>query len=337
MFSQPLLGPEQVIPTHPSFESPGATGPLPGAELALHPGSNNGNAAAYSPFCMRLNRNDGGPSSAQPAAGNGRQPAGVSPMVGSRCGGKGIGAAFRRIGSVRGGSKTLIAIVAALLLALGIAACGGSDSSTGSTATPAGAQDQTGKSGGRGSSGETSNSRDGESNAAGSEGESSAASSGGSEDFVPKQHHDSGGGSEQFKVKGGDNSVQEFGAEADTSERDEAAAALHNFLDARAAGDWAAACSYMSKSATESLEKFSSQIKQANATGCAGVFEKLTNPAARGEMRAEAAKADVGSLRIEDEHAFLIYRGVGGTVLAMPMANEGGSWKVASLAGTPLN
>jgi len=33
----------------------------------------------------------------------------------------------------------------------------------------------------------------------------------------------------------------------------------------------------------------------------------------------------------------IIYTGIGGTVLAMPMANEDGDWKVASLSGVPLS
>jgi len=54
-------------------------------------------------------------------------------------------------------------------------------------------------------------------------------------------------------------------------------------------------------------------------------------------MKEEAQKADLGSLRIEGDRAFVIYSGPGKTILAMPMANEEGAWKVASLAGTPLN
>jgi hypothetical protein len=57
-----------------------------------------------------------------------------------------------------------------------------------------------------------------------------------------------------------------------------------------------------------------------------------------GELRTEAAKANVGSLRIEGGRAFVIYRGSDGkTILAMPMVKEDGGWKVASVAGTPLN
>ncbi len=202
---------------------------------------------------------------------------------------------------MRRGSKTLIAAVAVLALVVGLMACGGSDSS--STAT----QEQT------------------------------SSSSGSSEDFTPKHHDDSGGGSKQFLVKGGDNSVQEFGAEADASEFEQAAADLHGFLDARAAGDGGAACSYLSGEVAESLESLVAKAKHLKDASCAKVLGELTNPAATGELRTEAAKADVGSLRIEGDRAFLIYRGAGGAVLAMPMVKEGGAWKVSSLTGTRLN
>jgi hypothetical protein len=235
---------------------------------------------------------------------------------------------------VRGGSKTLAAALAVLLLAVGLAACGGgSDSNStaagGSTSAQAG-----GRSSGEGTTG----SGDGNSGS----GEEAGSGSGGSEStgaksFKPKQHHDSGGGSAQYRVKGGDNSVQEFGAEARGSDFEKAAAALHDFLDARAQADWAAACSYMSKSVVESLQRLAAGAKQSQGASCASILEKLTNPAAKQAMREEAAQANVGSLRIEGERAFLIYTGTGKTVIAMPMADEGGAWKVASLAGTPLS
>lgn len=217
---------------------------------------------------------------------------------------------------MRWGTKTLIAAAAALLLAVGLAACGsGGDSS--STATEATAQEHSGS-----QSGATAQ---------------SGSSGGSSGNFAPEHHSDSGGGSQQFKVKGGDNSVQEFGSEADTSERDAAAVVLHNFLDARAAGDWPAACSYMTRSTIKSFEELGAQSKRIEDTSCPGVLEKLTSLAVKKAMRDEADQADVGSLRIEGDRGFIIYRGPDNTVLAMPMANEDGVWKVTSLAGTPLS
>lgn len=232
-----------------------------------------------------------------------------------------------RIGVVRGVRKLPIVAVAGALLAAGVSACGG-----GSNSTEATSQGQaTGKS--------SANVKKGKNE--GSSGKSGSSGGGGSgksaSEFVPRHHHDSGGGSKQFQVKGGDNSVQEFGKEAVNSELDEAAAALHNFLDARAQGNWAAACQYMSKAVTESFAKLGAGSKQIKNTSCPAVLAKLINPAAKQLMKEEAAKANVGSLRVEGGRSFIIYTGTQKTILAMPMAHEGGAWKVASLAGTPLN
>lgn len=232
---------------------------------------------------------------------------------------------------MRGGTKTLIAACVALLLAVGMIACGGGGSSD-STSTKADSQGQTENA----SSGDTTQADDGGRSDAGSK-EKASADSPDASDFVPKQHNDSGGGSGSLKVKGADNSVQEFGDEADTSELDAAAAALHNFLDARAARNWAAACEYLSNGVVESFESLASQAKGVGDTSCAALLEKLTNPAATASIKAEAEKADVRSLRIEGENAFLIYIGLDGAVLAISMVNEDGEWKVNSLAGTPLN
>jgi hypothetical protein len=235
---------------------------------------------------------------------------------------------------VRGGTKTLLVALAALLIAVGMAACGGGDDSS-STATEAGQgqaeatsnQETPTQSGTKGDEGKS-----------GSGGEGQAAGSGPSaSDFTPKHHSDSGGGSTQYKTKGGDNSIQEYGEEADSSEFDAAAIALHNFLDARAEGNWEATCSYLSKTITESLEKLAAQAKQLEDKSCATVLEGLINPAAKAALKAEAEQANVRSLRTEGDRAFVLYTGTDDTVLAMAMANEDGNWKVSSLAGTPLN
>jgi hypothetical protein len=208
--------------------------------------------------------------------------------------------------TVKGGSKTALAALAAMLVATSFAACGSDSSSTGSEASSVAAKaDSNGKEG--------------------------------SEHFVPKPHHDSGGGSAQYRVKGGDNSIQEFGAEAGGVEFEEAAAALHGFLDARAAGDSAAACSYMSKGVVEQFKQLASQSKKSGSSSCPSILEALTDPAAKQAMQAEADEADIGSLRTEGDRAFLIYTGFEKTIFAMPMAREDGSWKVASVAGTPLS
>jgi len=236
---------------------------------------------------------------------------------------------------VRRGSKTLIAALAALPLAAGLVACGGgggdSSSSTGGEAASTQAEAKPHE-----SSQEKKKSSGGE-QSSGGEGKSSKESSGPSaSEFAPRQHSDSGGGSAKLRTKGGDNSVQEFGAE-NSSDFAVAATALHNFLDARAQGNWAAACEFMSQGIVESFKRLASQAKQLKGATCASILQALTNPAAKQAMKAEAEKANARSLRTEGDRAFLIYTGLEGTVFAMPMAEEDGAWKVVSLAGTPLN
>ncbi len=222
----------------------------------------------------------------------------------------------------------MFAALATLLVAMGLTACGGGGDGSSSTTTEAGAQKQAeGKPGNAAKSG-------GESKSSFGGGQSNAGNAG---DFVPKHHSDSGGGSGQFKVKGGDNSVQEYGEEADPSDFDAAAAVVHDFLDARAEGNWAAACTYLSKGTIESLEVLAARANPDKAKSCAAILAALISPRAKSSLKVEAEKADVGSLRVEGERAFVIYTGIEGTTIAMPMANEDGEWKVTSLSGAPLD
>jgi hypothetical protein len=224
-----------------------------------------------------------------------------------------------------GGKLPTVAI--AVLLALFLVACGGDDDDSSGGETTA-AQGQGGDAAGGQSQGDSKGSG-GSGDSGGGSGDS-ASSNGG------QQHQDSGGGSAQFKTKGGDNSVQEFGSEADTAEFDQAAEAVHGFFDARVRGDWEAACSYLAADVAESLQQLSGKSKELADGGCPETLEAISEGVPQSAFK-EAAKADIGSLRVEGDQAFVIYVGANQMVLAMPMKDEDGTWTVASLAGTPLN
>ncbi|MGB7587372.1 MAG: hypothetical protein WBM00_01545 [Solirubrobacterales bacterium] len=269
----------------------------------------------------------------------------------------------------------MIAALTALLIAVGLAACGGSgdtdSTATRGASTEQGAFGESGKNkaSNRGSSNESTSKshveeeRSGSSGSKGSEnqktsspgsqsekstpssseGKSGEARSGGqakerrqAKEFVPKHHHDSDGGSGQFIVKGGDNSVQEYGEEASPSEFEAAATALHNFLDARAESNWAAVCAYISKGTITSIEHLARGAKPGTDTSCAAILAGVISQAAKPELKAEAENADVRSLRVEGENAFVIYTNKS-VIVAMPILKEDGGWKVSSLGGTPLN
>ena len=50
-------------------------------------------------------------------------------------------------------------------------------------------------------------------------------------------------------------------------------------------------------------------------------------------LEEEAKEANAGSLRVEGDHAYLIYQGLEDKRELLQMEKEGGHWKVASLEG----
>lgn len=227
----------------------------------------------------------------------------------------------------RGGTRSIAVLTATALVALLLAACGSSDSGSSdssSTATQTSAQDN-------GSGGGT----EGENDAGESQPEQEESPSSLSAEEVETPLKVSGGGSEQFRTKGGDNSIQEFGEESDESELEEAAETVHSFFVARASGDWATACSYLSRAMQGQLEQLAESSTSLKDKGCAPFLAAFTSHLSAQEWR-EVTTVDAGSLRSDEEQSFLIYYGSGKTVYAMPLVQEDGDFKVGALAGNAL-
>jgi hypothetical protein len=246
----------------------------------------------------------------------------------------------------REGTRPLAALIAAVLSVGLLAACGSSDSSSSSSAsTPSGSStttDTTAQSDRRGGSAEQGEQQNGSVGQGHGDGHSppqqeSDNSSSGSKSVkeVETPLKVSGGGSGQFRTKGGDNSIQEFGDESDGSELQEAAEVVHGFYVSRAGEEWDKACSYLSKSNIEQLEQLANQAAQSKGADCATVLKAFTRPLPASVER-EITTVDAGSLRREGEQGFLIYYGAGHVKYAMPLREEGGNWKVAALSGTSL-
>lgn len=244
----------------------------------------------------------------------------------------------------RVGTRPIAALIAAVVLAALFAACGGSSSDSSSTpgeASSSTATDTPAQSGSQESSSKRSSSEGDQSQNSGQDqggGQSQPrqkASRGKSVEEVETPLKVSGGGSAQFRTKGGDNSVQEFGDEGDESELQEAAEVVHSFYVSRAAEEWDKACSYLAKANIEQLEQLGSQSPQFKNAGCAPILKAFTRPVPAAVNR-EVTTVDAGSLRHEGEQGFLIYFGAGHVTYAMPLKDEGGTWKVAALSGTTL-
>jgi hypothetical protein len=151
-----------------------------------------------------------------------------------------------------------------------------------------------------------------------------------------QEHDDSGGGAAQFRHQGGDNSIQDFGEEADASEREEAAAALHGYLDARARERWSDTCSYLSADVIASLEQFAISYGHHRQEGCPEILAGLSSGSGKGALEL-AAEVDVGSLRRQGNRGFLLYHGADAIDYAIPVVKEAGEWKIAAPGGTPIS
>jgi len=134
-------------------------------------------------------------------------------------------------------------------------------------------------------------------------------------------------------VKGGDNSVQEYGVEADEAERREAAIALQGYLNARAKEDWGTACSLLAQKPMEQLERVqraaAKQGKELN--GCPATMALLKEGEAQTEQQAEITEvlSFRGGGEISGDPSYLIFKGPpGNTLFSMPMYLQGGAWKV---------
>ena len=68
---------------------------------------------------------------------------------------------------------------------------------------------------------------------------------------------------------------------------------------------------------------------------CAGALAALTSGLPPAVAR-EATIADVGALRANGDHGYLLFHGAGGIDYFMPMGREGGRWLVAALAASAL-
>ena len=238
------------------------------------------------------------------------------------------------------GKRPFAALVAAVLAAALLTACGGgsdSDSSSSSTkATTAGSKTSAKAGGGAENGGQKDKYRaqSGDREKAGPKGKQDQQGGSNPKD-VATPLEVSGGGSTQFRVKGGDNSIQEYGDESAESELQEVAEIVHGFLVARAERKWEKACSYLAKSNIEQLEQLAAQAPQSAGADCATILEAFTRPLPT-EVEREITTVDARSFRNDGEQGFLIYYGAGQTAYAMPLRNEDGTWKVAALSATTL-
>lgn len=230
-----------------------------------------------------------------------------------------------------GGASKATAVLLALACALVLAACGGGDSSSTSstsasaptTSTSAPEEGQSGSEGAR---------QGGEGPNGGSEASEAEAEEGSSEEGEVSPNDRSA----QFRTKGGDNSIQNYGDEASAAEREKATKVIAGVFAAQKAKEWAKVCSLLSAKATGQLKEFSKRSPQLKGKGCAQVIALILG-SAPSSARPETIKGGVIALRRKGTESFALYKGADGKAYAYPLLLEGGQWKLIGMAPTPLN
>jgi hypothetical protein len=145
----------------------------------------------------------------------------------------------------------------------------------------------------------------------------------------------SGGGSAQLRVKGADNSIQNYGSEARPEELRRAAAALHGYFAALATEAWARACADLSRRELAMLGHLAASSAELKDAGCPRTLAKLIGKVGAAAAH-EATVVDAVSLRRKGPQAFLIYRGAGGKPYFSSMTPQRDGWAVAAITPTPL-
>jgi hypothetical protein len=144
------------------------------------------------------------------------------------------------------------------------------------------------------------------------------------------------GRSAEFRGSGIATEIVEFGTEAAARIGEEASPTLAKNLKARAAGDWSGQCATLSTKEAKKLGKDSTSTNVMVA--CEEGLRKLGTPLKKTEAaRADTFGGQIDAMRVKGDIAYALYHGTDGTEYMMPMEQEHGEWKVASIETVTLN
>jgi hypothetical protein len=149
----------------------------------------------------------------------------------------------------------------------------------------------------------------------------------GSDQATPQGGAGKKSGAAGFRRPGADNSIPDFGGEANAAVRAAATATLNGYLAARAGGRWSKACSYLGAAIGRQVAAFV-KASQGQAPNCSVLLKTITeqSPEAAGPLRSPLA-----AFRVEGDKGFALLYGPHRQPYMIPMVREGDSWKVNQL------
>lgn len=141
------------------------------------------------------------------------------------------------------------------------------------------------------------------------------------------------GPTRQFIVPGKDNAVQTFGWEATPAERKEVTKTIAAWMRIRAAKDLKKYCSYFGHAYSAYITRDAHGVSNGKVKNCPQALA-FFNEEVTGDYRNTFGDGPVVSLRINTTHGYAQYHGNDGKDYVVPVAKEGGEWKIAN--GTPI-
>ncbi len=132
------------------------------------------------------------------------------------------------------------------------------------------------------------------------------------------------------KQTNGEQSIERYGQEAKGTERQQLLALYRSYLTALGEKDYESACAKLAAQVKGSL----AQIAGPKAD-CEEILPAILSPTATPLSRAQS-KGKVTGVRVEADHAFVVFKAPGAKLWQMTLLHEGGEWKVASLGAAVL-
>jgi hypothetical protein len=135
----------------------------------------------------------------------------------------------------------------------------------------------------------------------------------------------------------GSEAVATFGKEAGEAERSEASAVLAENLRARQEANFAKQCATLGKLGLESVLGPWKNADAKEIAKCTAALKGFAEPLSGSKaVRKNTLSGEIAALRIKGGQAYALYHGNDGKDYAMPMEQEGGSWKVGSITTIEL-
>lgn len=215
--------------------------------------------------------------------------------------------------------------VALLALCVGLGACGGSSSTTSPTTTPSA----------EGAKPAATKAKGGQASRKARPAAKARKPSALAEEKIPAKLKKEAGKVAPFLVAGGDNSIPTYGAESSSEQKQQATASLSAYFAARAKGRWVAACGFMGKSVRHQLAVLAKVITgQKHSAPCPSSYRSLSRKMSA-EEREVVFRGRIAGFRVEGAKAFALFYGPHHQQYMIPMALEGGRWKVNQIGAFP--